>query len=130
MILDPSAINLSIPGRMGVEGVMYEERVLPYDPSAVFSSGISICSGCASATGTLSCSWYVTRVNGSVNTSVFEVAQLQLGSCGAQSPTHTTRRIYVKAAPLPVEAPGENGYVPDSFIPGEDIHAVTKILCK
>lgn len=119
-------VDLSVPDQMTLLGRVYKAVELKFDPLTSH-----VCSGCASndEANTECFWWYMFRGEESPGTRVYSLAQDHLKPCG-HIYMGNMRRIYREVIPiLPVE-PGENGYVPDRFIPGNEIHAVTKILCK
>lgn len=127
--LAEGAVDFSVPDQMTLLGRVYKAVVEKRPPDLPY-----ICHGCAShlidADGGNECSWWYMYAEGSLAGSrVYSLAQDHLGQCG-HIYSGDQRRIYLEVIRIIPVGPGENGYIPDTFIPGKDIHEVTRILCK
>lgn len=122
-------VDLSVPDQMTLLGRVYKAVVEKKPPDLPH-----ICHGCAShvidADGDIECSWWYMYKGGSLaGKRVHSLAQDHLKSCG-HIYSGDQRRIYLEVVQIAPVEPGENGYIPDTFIPGKDIHAVTRLVCK
>lgn len=113
-----------VPLGVSIKGEVFHLQQKNLDPGAPY------CSGCQFKTNEgIGCNIYYTSVDNHFGDSLLIVINDITEGCWYKYPTTRVGYVWVKA-PEEVVEPGENGWVPDTFLPGPSIHEVTRLLCK